>query len=491
MAMNIGQVLRQGALRHPGRTAVVDGERAWSYRELDDAAARTAPALRASGVGRGDRVLLCAGNSAGFVSAWFGIVYAGAAVVPVPILSAPDEVSERITRARCAAAIADEARAGLVASAGLTPLDPKVLAAHPETSLPESMPPGDDAMILFTSGTTGVPRGARISHAALLVHTATLVHHTLCLTPEDRVLGVLPLTHSFGCRMAMLAPFFAGASLHLVERFHPQACLDFLTERQITWAPVVPTMLAAWAGLPGDPVPSLRWALSAGAPLPPELARRAEARLGAPVRQGYGLTEATFSTVDTEGVPGSVGRPVWGVEVRIVGPAGEPLPAGTDGEIEVRGPNQMTGYLDDPQATADTVRDGWLSTGDIGHLDIAGRLWVVDRAKDLILRGGNNVYPAEVEAVLCRHPAVAQVAVVGRPDPYYGEEVVAVVVPREGRAAELDDLATFAAGHLARTKLPRELALVDELPLGPSGKVLKRLLREQLADGTLELRKLS
>jgi long-chain acyl-CoA synthetase len=267
-----------------------------------------------------------------------------------------------------------------------------------------------------------------------------------------------------------------------MPRFDPARALVLLDAHGVTWWPAVPTMLAAvCAPEQRDAAPprALQWVLSAGAPLADALCRRAEARLGCEVRQGYGLTEASFSTIDAPPSPralGSVGRPVAGVEVRIA----------TDGEIEVRGPHRMREYLDDAPATADAIVDGgWLRTGDVGRLDADGRLWVVDRTKDLIIRGGNNVYPSEVEAALAAHPAVAEVAVVGRPDDYYGEEVVAVVVPRAGASASVDELTAFARARVAATKVPRQWAFVAALPLGASGKVLKRALRQQLVDGAL------
>lgn len=478
MGVNVGQILRQNAVRHPERVALLEGQRAVAYGGLDRDARRIAGALRAWGVRPDDRVLLCAANGGAFVSAWFGIVYAGAVVVPTPILSSADEVADRARRARCVAAVGDAERMSLLEHAGEAPLRiDHLLACAEEVETPPLVDPSSDAMILFTSGTTGAARGACISHASLLLHTAGLVHHALRLHEGDRVLGVLPLTHSYGCRLAMLAPFFAGAAVVLAPRFEAPASWRLLHEARITWAPVVPTMLSAWLRLPdAAPPPALRWVLSAGAPLPEALAIEAAARLGTSVRQGYGLTEATFSTIDTPPeppVPGSVGRPAWGVEVRVA----------DGGEIEVRGHNVMTGYLGDREATRDVLPDGWLRTGDIGSIDADGRLHVTDRRKDLVIRGGNNVFPAEVEAVLCRHPGVAEVAVVGRPDPHHGEEVVAVVVPRAG--VPLDDLADFAAQHLARTKVPRELVTVAALPLGPSGKVLKRVLRDRIASGEL------
>jgi long-chain acyl-CoA synthetase len=266
----------------------------------------------------------------------------------------------------------------------------------------------------------------------------------------------------------------------LLQRFDAPGALALVDAAGVTWLPAVPTMLAALAAIAApSPARRLRWCLSAGAPLPDVLAARAEAQLGCEVRQGYGLTEASFSTIDAPPCAravGSVGRPVAGVSVRI----------GSDGEVEVRGPHCTGGYLADSAATAAAWDGEWLRTGDVGRLDDEGRLWIVDRKKDLIIRGGNNVYPSEVEGVLALHPRVAHVAVVGRPDEYFGEEVVAVIVPRPGDdpppIAELLDL---LRARLAATKLPREIAFVREMPLGASGKVLKRALRQLLCDGKL------
>jgi long-chain acyl-CoA synthetase len=309
------------------------------------------------------------------------------------------------------------------------------------------------------------------------------------LGPEERVLGVLPLAHSYGCRMVMLASLRAGCRAVLLPRFDAAASLDAMREEGITWVPAVPTMLAAWGALPEGPRPTrLRWCLAAGSPLADEIARRAEERLGCEVRQAYGMTEATISTMnappDTR-VLGSVGRPAPGIEVRIADDADRELAIGESGQVLIRGHNLMSGYLDDPEATAEALRGGWMHTGDVGRIDADGRLFVVDRLKDMIIRGGNNVYPSEVEAALASHPGVREVAVVGRPDPYLGEEVVAVVVPSSDPPPRAEALRDWAAARVAATKVPREVAIVDALPLGPSRKVLKRLLREQIADGTL------
>lgn len=513
MGLNVAQVLRQGALRWPQRTAVLDVGAAGqlvsaTYEELDLAARRVASSLAARGLGPGDRVGMMAANSRAFVAGWFGATYAGCAIVPIPILSAAPEVTYRLRHAAVTALIVDPPRQALAAAAAaavgasVDVLDVESLSglgvgtdgpgqSEPGGPLlpgPVDTAPQDTAMVLYTSGTTGQAKGAEISQAALMLHTAVMAQHTLRLDADDVVAGVLPLSHSYGCRMVMLASFFVGARCLLMPRFDAASSLALMCEHDVSWLPAVPTMFAAWGNLPDGPQPSrLRWALSAGAPLADEVVHRAEARLGAEVRQGFGMTEATFVSVN--GPPdartlGSVGRPVWGVEVQIVDDAGQAVAAGTDGQVLVRGHNMMTGYLDDPEATGRALESGFMHTGDVGRLDAAGRLYIVDRLKDMIIRGGNNVYPSEVEAALASHPAVAEVAVVGRPDAYYGEEVVAVIVARA--ALEPAELDAWARARVAATKVPREVVFVDALPIGPSGKVLKRTLRASIESGGLQ-----
>jgi long-chain acyl-CoA synthetase len=419
----------------------------------------------------------------------------------VPILSAAPELAHRVEHAGCKAVLFDDERAALVtqAVAGLAAL-PACVALEKLARRTSDAPrgpidtaPGETAMVLYTSGTTGQAKGAAISHASLLTHCAVLAHHTLRLTAQDSVLGVLPLTHSYGCRMVVLASFFAGARVVLLPRFDAARSLALMQEHSVSWVPAVPTMYAAWAAEPlGPPLRTLRWCLCAGAPLADTVAVRAEQRLGAEVRQGYGMTEATFSTVNAPPdarVLGSVGKPVWGIEVRVVNDAGVELASGMDGEVVVRGHNVMSRYLHDEGATAEVSAGGFLHSGDVGRFDNEGRLTIVDRLKDLIIRGGNNVYPSEVEDALAAHPAVQEVAVVGRPDDYYGEEVVAVVVKRPDATVTAGDLVAFALTRVARTKVPREVAFVTSLPLGLSGKVHKRTLRRWLIDAQLATEK--
>jgi len=499
MTTNVAQILRQPALAHPDRVAVVTcdadgGSRAtWTYGVLDAMARRVAAKLTA-----GTRVALLADNGAGFVAGWFGAVYAGAVVVPVPTTATAPEVALRLSHAGCAVVLVDRAhlaiaRAGVAACGRAVAILDVDHAATEGASVagPASTRAEAPAMVLYTSGTVGGAKGVVVGHGSLLLHAASLGHHALALGRDGCVLGALPLSHSFGIRMVMLAAFFAGARCVLTSRFSARGSLAVAAAEGVSWIPAVPTMFAAWAALDAaPPLPRLGWCLSAGAPLADAVRRRAEAVLGVEVREGYGMTEATFTTLNAPPdvrVPGSVGRPSWGCEVRVCDPQGLDVPVGATGELLLRGPNQMLGYLDDAHGTAAAHRDGWVRSGDLGRLDDEGRVYVVDRLKDGILRGGHTIYPSEVEDALGGHPDVAHVAVVGTPDPFYGEEVVAVVVARAGARPTLAGLRAWLHGRVAEHKQPRALALCDALPLGPSRKVHKRTLRAWLADGTLPI----
>jgi long-chain acyl-CoA synthetase len=514
MGCNIAQVIRHWALSDPARVALVladQGHRELSYGELDERARRSAARLKALGFSVGDRLALSVPNGLGFVDAWFGGLYAGCTLLPIPPMSAAPELAVRLVHARCAALIATgdmlarggvgaEALARSLATTGSPAahgLDVDTLVdAQAAVDAPCDLAPDSVAMLLYTSGTTGVAKGAMITHASLSIHTAALVHHVLQLSASDRVLATLPLTHSYGIRMTLLAPFYAGARAVLCERFRTDVVRRTLVDAQISWFPGVPTMFHALAheGSRAEPPSRLRWCLSAGAPLPREVRLRAEQKLGAPVRQGFGLTEATFSTIarpDDPGADDTVGRPVFGIELRIVDDQHQVLPPGSAGQVCIRGANVMAGYLDDPQATAAAVREGWLYSGDVGVLDAQGRLTIVDRIKDMIIRGGFNVYPAEVEAVLVEHPAIRDAVVVGVPDERYGEEVLAAVVLHPGAVLEPTELSVFCRARLSRVKVPRLLSTLPALPVGPSGKVLRREVRQRALAGDLGIDKLS
>ncbi|MDB4987915.1 MAG: Long-chain fatty acid--CoA ligase [Myxococcaceae bacterium] len=507
MSCNIAQVIRHWAVSAPTRTAVTvlgQPREVISYAALDERARRAAARLIDEGFLPGDRIALSMPNELGFLDAWFGGLYAGCTVLPVPPMSSAAELAQRIQHAGCKALISSSAllapgglaHMALASCPGVRAIDAGELSQHAHAiDGPLAVSPESLALLLYTSGTTGTAKGAMITHASLGLHTAALVHHVLALSAQDRVLATLPLTHSYGIRMTLLAPFYAGASCVLLERFGVEPVMDALANERISWFPGVPTMFHALAHAPGAALeaPCLRWCLSAGAPLPRAVRLRAESRLGVPVRQGFGLTEATFSTIatpDDDGAEDTVGRPVFGVTLRIVDEHGQVLASGQRGEVCVRGQNVMAGYLDDPVASAAALRDGWLHSGDVGVLDEQGRLCIVDRIKDMVIRGGFNVYPAELEAVLVRHPAVRAAAVVGIPDERYGEEVLAAVVLHDGVALELVELASFCRRELSRVKLPRLLARLGELPVGASGKVMRREVRRRALAGELVLESL-
>ncbi|MEM7436310.1 MAG: AMP-binding protein [Myxococcota bacterium] len=500
MNANVGTFLHRWATEDPDRTAIIDTGRGGlrvTYASLDAQASMVAGALAARGLEPGARVAICMDNGLEFAAAWFGCVYAGCTTLPIPAMSTAREIAFRLGHANCRALLCDDTHKAIAAEAKALAgtateimTAPEATQAEHSTGGPVDCDPDAIAMILYTSGTTGSAKGVCVNHRSLATHTNALVNHTLRLTSRDRILGVLPLTHSYGIRMTLLVPFYAGASTVFAPRFIAERALELCSEHEVTWLPGVPTMFIAWANMAHGVAPaSLRWCMSSGAPLVEGARLRAESRLGAPVRQGYGLTEATFSTINAppdEAVPGSVGAPVHGVELRIETEAAVAGAAGERGEVLVRGPNVMAGYLDDEKATAAVVHEGWVHTGDIGYLDDEGRLTVVDRSKDLILRGGHSVYPFEVEDALSGHPAVADVAVVGKPDDYYGEEIVGIVVART--PVDVRELDTWVRDHLSPIKVPRAYAFVDALPLGPSGKTLKRALRGKVAAGEIPLR---
>jgi long-chain acyl-CoA synthetase len=350
----------------------------------------------------------------------------------------------------------------------------------------------DTAVIFYTSGTTGRPKGALLTHLNLVLNATVNAFDANAIRREDVVMGCLPLFHTFGQTVSMNSSFRVGATLLLQPRFDADAALELMHGQGATLFFGVPTMYVQLleAAPRAAALPRLRDCASGGASLPVVVLERFEKVFGTTVHEGYGLSET--SPTATVNQPwfgtraGTVGHPVWGVEVEVadetVEDRIEPVAQGRLGEIVIRGHNVFAGYLDDPDATAEAVVDGWFRTGDIGSIDEDGFVTIVDRKKDLVIRGGFNVYPREVEEVLSRHPSVAQVAVIGVPDPTLGEEVCAVVVP----SADLDpdELIAWAADRLGRHKYPRRVEILDALPMGPSHKILKRELRTRYSGGT-------
>jgi long-chain acyl-CoA synthetase len=346
--------------------------------------------------------------------------------------------------------------------------------------------PGDTAVVLYTSGTTGKPKGAMITHLNVQMNVDVSAMDSFDITADDVVLGCLPLFHTFGQTCCMNTAFRVGAAVVLLPRFDGLQALQLLVDERCTIFMGVPTMYIGLleAAKTSDLRPKLKTALSGGAALPLAVLEKFTEVFGTKVLEGYGLTEtspvATFNQRGFEPRPGTVGKPIWGVEVEVaraeVEDRIELLPVGELGEIVVRGHNIFAGYLNKPEETAAAIVDGWFRTGDLGTKDADGYVTIVDRKKDMVIRGGYNVYPREVEETMLRHPAVAQIAVIGLPDPQYGEEVCAVVIKEPGHEVTDTELSAWAKDHLAAYKYPRRVIFVDALPLGPSGKVLKREL---------------
>ncbi|MFB6517721.1 long-chain fatty acid--CoA ligase [Streptomyces sp. NPDC056401] len=495
MQLSVATILKESAVRHPDRTAVVDGGVRVSYRALWLDVLRFAARLRDHGIAPGDRVALLLPNTADFPRAYYAVLAAGGTVVPVHGLLVADEVAYVLRHSGCRTVVTAPGPLAAVAEAAAAGAGADVLRVTTDGEpLERAVPRGgeDTAVILYTSGTTGRPKGALLTHANLVMNASVCAQDLFALTPEDVVLGCLPLFHSFGQSCAMNAALRAGSALVLCERFAGPEALALMVRERVSVFMGVPTMYHALTEAVergAEPPGSLRMAVSGGAALPTALLERFESALGTVVLEGYGLTEtspaALFNHPATGRRPGTVGRPVWGVEAAVADPDAEDrivfLPAGEVGEVVLHGHNVFAGYLDDPEATAAAVVDGWFRTGDLGVHDADGFLTIVDRKKDLIIRGGFNVYPREVEETLARHPSVARVSVFGLPDETRGEEICAAVVLRPGAADTPQDIVAWAREHLGKHKYPRVVRLFDELPLGPSGKVLKRELQEACA----------
>ncbi|HVM07286.1 MAG TPA: long-chain fatty acid--CoA ligase [Acidimicrobiales bacterium] len=481
--------------------ALVSRGRPITYGELRDRVGRLRGGLAAQGIEPGDRVGILAANNPFFVEAYLAALGAGAVAVPMNPASPSAEVRNELAAIGAKMVFVGPSGRGAMAGIGRGAVPVETVIAPEGVELAGSVvlekilgdptpvverSADDLAVMIFTAGTSGSPKAAMLTHGNLLSNIEQMQQHPLrALTVDDKSLGVLPMFHIFGLNVLLGLSLYAGASVVLVERFDPASALDTIKDHQVTIVAGAPTMFQAWATMPeADPgaFQSVRLVVSGAAPLSPETASAFETRYRVPIYQGYGLTEAaptvTSSVVGGEPRPGSIGVPLPGVDVRLVDHDGEDVLHGDEGEIWVKGPNVFAGYWNDPDATAAALTsDGWLRTGDIAVVDDDGHLFIVDRAKDLIIVSGFNVYPAEVEDALLEHPGVEAVAVVGMPHPHSGETVKAFVVTRPGHSVEEDELIEFCAGRLARYKCPTKVTFVAELPLGMGGKLLRRALR--------------
>ncbi|GIJ54393.1 long-chain-fatty-acid--CoA ligase [Virgisporangium aurantiacum] len=491
--MNIATNLTATAARCPDRPAVrLDGA-VLTYADLAERSARVAAFLRAQGVRPGDRVAVMLPNVPEFATAYFGILRAGAVVVPMNPLLKEREVAYYLADSDARLILAAPACAGAAAAgaaragAACHPVDggfADASAGHPPADDVADRADGDTAVILYTSGTTGRPKGAQLTHANLATNVRIAATELFHLRPDDVVFGGLPLFHSFGQTCGLNAAVSVGACLTLIARFTPEKALEVIERDAVTVFQGVPTMYVALLGAPGRDrcdASALRLCVSGGAALPVEVLRGFERAFGCVVLEGYGLSEtspiASFNHPDRQRKAGSIGTPIRGVDFRVVDEDGKDVAVGDVGEIVVRGHNVMAGYWRRPEETAAVVRNGWFHTGDLARVDEDGYFFIVDRKKEMIIRGGFNVYPREIEEVLYEHPAVAEVAVVGIPDATLGEEIGAAVVLRPGSEVTRTELADHVKGQLAPYKYPRRVWFVPALPKGPTGKVLKREIR--------------
>ncbi|TSE01561.1 long-chain fatty acid--CoA ligase [Skermania sp. ID1734] len=478
---------------HPDRIALRCDDLTFTYAQFHAAAARVATLLERAGVEPGDRVGIMLPNTPAFGIVFYGIMHRGAVAVPMNPLLKAREVEFYLSNTSAKAlfatsAFAEEANEGAAAvGAHAWIIDDAALAELiadlPEQGEPVERDDNDTAVILHTSGTTGKPKGAELTHGGLgrnaEVTGRTLVH----LGPDDVVMGCLPLFHVFGLTCGLNTSVLAGATLTLLPRFEPGKALEVIERDGVTVFEGVPTMYSALLSVAGTASPTatktLRVCVSGGAAMPVQVIGDFEKAFGCVVLEGYGLSETSpvvsFNHPDKPRKAGSIGTPIEGVEMRVVAADGAEVPQGEAGEIQVRGHNVMKGYWNLPDATLATIdSDGWLATGDIGRADEDGYYFIVDRKKDLIIRGGYNVYPREIEEVLYEHPAVAEAAVVGIAHDSLGEEVGAAVALKEGAKAEAAELRDFVKARVAAYKYPRRVWLVDALPKGPTGKILRR-----------------
>jgi long-chain acyl-CoA synthetase len=486
--------------------ALISRNRETTYGELRDQVGRLRGGLASRGVGAGDRVVIMCANNRYFVVSYLAVLGLGAIAVPFNPESPAHEVERQIREVAPTAvivgpaAVATWARVSPACAASIDTLI-CVEGEAPETGLhldellaADPVPitdvdPDHVAVMMFTSGTAGPPRAAMLSHGNLIANIDQSLTARDRTRSDDVVYGVLPLFHIFGLTVVLGASLTVGATLVLVQRFDPATAVESIVQRGVTVVPGAPPMWVAFAHfdeLPDDAFASVRLALSGASRLPTTVAELFEQRFGVTIREGYGLTEASPVVTSSAGMPvrvGSVGRVLVGQEVRLVGDDGHDVPSGDAGEIWVRGPNVFLGYWNDDEATERVLVDGWLRTGDIATADDDGYLYLVDRAKDLIIVSGFNVYPAEVEEVIADHPAVAEVGVIGVPHPHHGEAVKAYVVRAPGLDVDEDALIDHCTEYLARYKCPSKVIFVDRLPRNASGKLIRRELEGTVLAG--------
>jgi long-chain acyl-CoA synthetase len=512
--LNLSVLLESSARKYPNKAAFIFGAMRLSFAQINGAANQIAAGLQKLGVQKGDKVALSCPNLPYFPMAYYGILKAGASVVPLSVLLKEDEVTYHLQNSDAKVHLCFEGTADLpMGKAGYAGFQRAsecehfvVITANPAAASPiegtktlgqimagnspvfETVrtKETDTAVIVYTSGTTGKPKGAELSHSNLLLNTNISVGLG-DMTSDDTLLVVLPLFHIFGMVVLMNGGVRAGATSVLIPRFDGETVANAMIKEKVTIFAGVPTMF--WGLLhynkdgfkPEQIKENLRICLSGGASLPLEVLRGFEAKYEVPILEGYGMSEGspvvTFNQKEVGCKPGSIGTPVWGVEVKLVDDKGQTVAVGEKGELLYRGHNVMKGYYKNPKATEETIQNGWLHSGDVAIIDEDGFYYIVDRTKDMIIRGGFNVYPRELEELMIQHPAVSLVAVIGVPDAQFGEEIKACVVLKAGVSVTESELIAWTRDRIAAYKYPRMIQLMDALPMTATGKILKKELR--------------
>ncbi|MEK3935516.1 fatty acid--CoA ligase family protein [Sporosarcina sp. FSL W7-1349] len=515
--MNLVSRVQETAMTQPGKTAYHFMGKDTSYAEFDQSVSMFASALQDLGVGRGDHVAFLLGNTPHFLISLYATMRIGATAIPVNPIYTPDEISYILHNSDAKAVIALDLLLPLVEQAADTfpaiahyiicetePDTPAKLAVLPDAAkgkvhafssliakgrpdvAPVAVEEDETAVILYTSGTTGRPKGAMLTHKNLYSN-ARDVGDYLGFSEDDRIIATLPVFHVFALTVVVNAPLLMGATILLVPKFSPADVFAIAMQQQATVFAGVPTMYNFLYQYPqGDPADfgSIRLAISGGSSLPVALLHNFEEKFDVRISEGYGLSEASpvtcFNPLDRDRVPGSIGTSIINVENKVVDELGSEVADGVVGELIVRGPNVMKGYYKMPEDTEATIRNGWLYTGDLARRDEDGYFYIVDRKKDLVIVGGYNVYPREVEEVLFAHPDIVEAAVIGVPDPDFGEAVHAFAVLKEGKTVDAEQLNAYCADRLAKYKIPKHFEFLDELPKNTTGKILRRSLKEHV-----------
>ncbi|MBF0099434.1 MAG: long-chain fatty acid--CoA ligase [Desulfobacterales bacterium] len=517
--LNLASIFDYSAKNNPQKKAIIFANKQFTYGQVNALINQVANGLKSVGIEKNDKVALSCPNLPYFPIIYYGILKAGAVVVPLNVLLKGREIAYHLKDSEAKAyfcfqgtpelPMAQEGLEGFRAAgtcnnfwvitpdpASPSPIDGiKTMGMFIANQSPEfdmvQTNPEDTAVILYTSGTTGLPKGAELTHSNMLMN-AICCRELLNLTHDDIHTIVLPLFHSFGQTFQMNAGFSMSNTIVLIPRFTPEAVLSSMQDENVTVFAGVPTMY--WQLLMYNDKENkydiqkisktLRIGVSGGASLPLEILKGIGEKYNIPILEGYGLSEtspvATFNQLHKERKPGSIGTPIWGVEVKVFDPQNKEVPPGQIGEIVIRGHNVMKGYYKKPEATKDAFKDTtWFHTGDLAKMDDEGYFYIVDRVKDMIIRGGFNVYPREIEEVLMSHPSISIASVIGIPNEQYGEEVKAFVVLKNGQTITPEEIIEWSKKQMAAYKYPRIVEIRQALPMTATGKILKKDLKAE------------